>query len=86
MKFVKGDYIYFLDSDDYLADNVLNKTIQKTIANNLDVLIFISKLPEHYNFNESTTNKNKTFNLNITSGVDYMPEICFKNEVWWYII
>ncbi len=39
----KGDYIYFLDADDYLAYNVLNCPLELCEQNNLEILEFNTK-------------------------------------------
>ena len=36
----KGDYIYFLDSDDYIEDNTIEILLNKCIDNNLDMIVF----------------------------------------------
>lgn len=36
----KGKYIYFLDSDDYIEDNLLEKVVNYAEQNNSDVIIF----------------------------------------------
>ena len=34
-----GDYVYFLDSDDWIDDNYLEKMYNKAFANNVDILL-----------------------------------------------
>ena len=38
-----GDYIYFLDSDDYLENNALSKCFELSEKNELDILMFSAK-------------------------------------------
>lgn len=40
MQHAKGEYIYFLDSDDYIEENLLEITIAKMKKENLDVVLF----------------------------------------------
>lgn len=42
MRHAKGEYVYFLDSDDYLLDNALELLYTKSKNDNLDVLLFTS--------------------------------------------
>ncbi len=52
IKLAKGDYIYFIDSDDYLELTALEELYEISKEKNLDILIF--KL---INFDDGTTNK-----------------------------
>lgn len=52
IKLAKGEYIYFIDSDDYLELTALEELYGISKENNLDILIF--KL---INFDDGTTNK-----------------------------
>ena len=52
IRLAKGDYIYFIDSDDYLELTALEELYRASDENNLDLLIF--KL---INFDDGTTNK-----------------------------
>ena len=52
IKLARGDYIYFIDSDDYLELTALEELYGISNENNLDILIF--KL---INFDDGTTNK-----------------------------
>jgi len=52
IKLAKGEYIYFIDSDDYLELTALEELYRASDENNLDLLIF--KL---INFDDGTTNK-----------------------------
>lgn len=65
----KGEYVQFVDSDDYLEPNVLKTLIAKMDADRLDVLRF-----NYQNVNE----KGEVFEPNKVSKpfVDYRDEIC----------
>jgi len=86
IKLAKGDYIYFLDADDYLAYNSLNIILDYIENHHLDVVGFNTILTEDVNlFNQNTNFKIKE--IYISSGLDYI--IKNKNhrlEAWWYII
>lgn len=47
----QGEYVYFLDSDDYLADDAIEKLYKKSKAENLDQLRFVA-----YTFEDGTKN------------------------------
>lgn len=40
LKLAKGEYVYFLDSDDMMADNVLEEMYDNAVAKQLDVMYF----------------------------------------------
>lgn len=73
----KGEYIQFVDSDDYLEPNVLDALVDKMAADQLDVLRF-----NYQNVNENY----EVFDPNKVSKpfVDYRDEVCdgltFLNE------
>ena len=47
----KGEYVYFLDSDDFLADDAIEKLYKKAKAEDLDQLRFVA-----YTFEDGTKN------------------------------
>ncbi|WP_111682705.1 glycosyltransferase [Winogradskyella tangerina] len=81
-----GDYIYFIDPDDYLADHVLSKLIEVAIKENLDILTFGSKSVD---INEMLLNSDQRESPELSkiySGIDYIAKYKFQNEIWWYLI
>lgn len=83
----KGKYVYFLDPDDYLAENVLKTVVYHADLHKVDVLTFISKGTTSSNKNKSKTENRSSLKINtVSSGIEYIGENIFKNEVWWYII
>jgi glycosyltransferase involved in cell wall biosynthesis len=82
----KGEYIYFIDSDDYLASNILNLILNNSIKNELDVLTFLSTRTYNLDVKDSVLNKNQSFLINKTNGIAYIGDVGYKNEVWWYVI
>lgn len=56
MKFARGKYLYFMDSDDYLAETALYELFQVAEQNQLDVLKFSA-----YTFEENSTDFNWEF-------------------------
>lgn len=82
----KGRYIYFLDSDDYLASNVLKTIIDQADKYELEVLGFKSRPTKSYDLYDSNSMDIDNEGINVWDGVTYIAENGFKNEVWWYII
>lgn len=69
IKFANGEYIQFVDSDDYLEPNVLKTLVDKMDADNLDILRFnYQNVNERYEVYEPYK-EHKPF-------VDYRDEVC----------
>ena len=84
----KGKYIYFIDSDDYIATNSLGILLEKSLKFNLDILCFKmirTKTSELKKINPLEIKKNKT---TILTGQDYLIDSnsYYKEGVWWYFI
>jgi len=82
----KGDYIYFLDADDYLIENSLAMLLDCAEKEQLDLLGF-ETLRTH-TFKPNTHN---TFPKNISLdfvglGTSYVAKYNHRNECWWYFI
>ena len=74
----KGKYIQFLDVDDLLVNNILEKSLNLSEKNDLDVV--------HYSYISVYPNGRKGVRyLNTSKGILYQPEIkdimCYNNEV-----
>ncbi|MCF7560043.1 glycosyltransferase [Sabulilitoribacter multivorans] len=82
----KGQYIYFIDPDDYLADNVLEIILYYAEKNNLQILAFSSLGTTKTDINKSQTSNAKSLPIQIFNGREYIASFSFKNEIWWYII
>lgn len=80
----KGDYILFLDSDDYLEKDLL-KELNKSLKNNPDIVRF--QIQEAYESGKTIKYEEKCFTgLN---GVEAFNEICkyhFVENAWCYLI
>lgn len=82
----RGKYIYFLDSDDYIAHNTLNTLIDYLKEFNLDIIGFQSI----YYTDKSNLINSETIKLDsnpkVLSGIDFLqkhPDHLL--EAWWYI-
>ncbi len=85
----KGDYVYFIDPDDYLKPNVLRLLLDTIISYNLEILTFSwtsffdgkSKKITH----EPAVKGDECVPLSqIMTGIDYIAEHKYKSSVWWY--
>ncbi|QDO93534.1 glycosyltransferase [Formosa sediminum] len=84
MELAKGKYLYFLDSDDYLASNVLLPILEYAQTNNLQIVTFQSITTKKRNlYTSSLAGKHTT---KVQSGPNYIGAIGYRNEVWWYIV
>jgi glycosyltransferase involved in cell wall biosynthesis len=82
----KGEYIYFLDADDYLAHNTLGNLIEGLEHYQPDILGFSSQ-----SVMDNTKTNSKHSEIDITSnqifkGIDFLASQNFRPEVWWYFI
>lgn len=83
-KKAKGKYVYFLDSDDYLEENILSIFLRKLVEYDLDCIIFNFKLvdvlgtiiPKKKNYYNSTS---------ILTGCDFLKNHTIVPNVWIYI-
>ena len=87
MTLAKGDYIYFVDADDYLAHNSLAPILDFAISNHLDIMGFnASVINSHETVELNKTTENKT-SLEILTGPQFLKENKdIRIEIWWYLI
>ena len=86
LEFAKGDYIYFIDPDDYLASGVLNDVLNCAFLHDLDVLTFLSTKTKSRDLLVSETNNVAPDEISILSGLEYISALGYRNEVWWYLV
>ncbi len=82
----KGKYVYFIDPDDYLANNTLKIILDCIEVNDLEVLTFLSQGTTSTNLYDSTTDISENLSVSKINGTNYIANNGYKNEVWWYII
>ncbi len=82
----KGDYIYFLDPDDYLAKNTVTTILGLAISNNLDILTFHSMPVVKRHIPNSLNIEHGIKELEVQDGISYIANIKHHNEIWWYFI
>jgi len=76
LKIAKGEYVWFVDSDDYLEPNCLKAIVDVLVNNDLDVL--------HFDYNKLENNEiipyESNYKTKVLSGSDFLKD---KNEIWW---
>ena len=85
LKYAKGKYVWFIDSDDYIEKNVLKNLIFKIKTNNLDLLSFnifdINDDKEVSGFNIKKQPKDIIIN-----GEEYIKHYEIVRSVWCFIV
>jgi len=82
----QGDYIYFLDPDDYIAENTIPLLLRLAEAHNLDILTFNSKSVVNKKYPFSKNIDSVSEDLTIIDGITYIAKKKHQNEIWWYLI
>lgn len=89
MKQAIGDYIYFVDADDYLVRKSLDTVLKMAIDHNLDLSCFDMRIATWEDSENPTLGQNDvdTAKLNVTSGITYLENHEeMRYEIWWYFI
>jgi len=86
LEIAKGDFIYFLDADDYIATNVLKCLLELCELNKLEILGFNTKYTKDGSLIDSLTQNLQELNVQVKDGITFIAERGFRNEAWWYII
>tara|TARA_R110002049_G_scaffold306635_1_gene505438 strand:+ start:12707 stop:13699 length:993 start_codon:yes stop_codon:yes gene_type:complete len=86
MKLAKGEYIYFVDADDYLAHNSLASVLNFAISNQIDVMGFdMLETNSQNDFQLSNPQENEL--PSIISGSQFLKDNRnMRIEIWWYLI
>lgn len=84
LQLAKGQYIYFIDGDDYIALNTLKILIDKAIINNLDILEFSNIRTQSRDLKNSKPKNSAINELNILKGNKYIASRFFHDAVWVY--
>ncbi|MCK0159305.1 glycosyltransferase family 2 protein [Allomuricauda sp. F6463D] len=83
LELASGDYVYFLDADDYLASNVLGRLLDLAETNQLEVLGFRTKHTEDRILFDSSPDD---LTIEVMDGLTFIAEHGYRNEACWYII
>jgi len=84
-----GEYLYFFDADDLLANNALNILVRLCKKNGLDILEFDSKEIEEeklFKFPDSVDYNQNDFNISIYNANSFITKYNFRNQAWRYLI
>lgn len=82
----KGKYIYFVDSDDYIASNVLKQLINYMDANQLNIVTFDYINTVNLSLKISKNKNDILPEIIISDGVTHIANNHFHHAVWTYII
>ncbi|GAA3606622.1 glycosyltransferase [Flavivirga amylovorans] len=86
IELAKGDYIYFIDADDYLAFNILDIILKYAEELDLELLGFNTISTKETDLFISKT-RDKIHNTDILEGVDFLVKNKYHRlEAWWYLI
>jgi glycosyltransferase involved in cell wall biosynthesis len=81
----KGDYLFFIDSDDYIASNTLKQLIDFSNNETLDIIEFETIRTKSRKLNSSITIKVDNSKIIILSGKEYVSSKNFMDSVWAYL-
>ena len=84
MKYAVGEYVYFVDSDDFLEQNVLGKMVELAEENQLDVLKVRSQNIKETIIQVSTDGLDQIYGKVLT-GREYVITKAFPYSVWHYM-
>jgi len=82
----KGKYIYFIDPDDYLAANMLGIVVDYAEKNALEILTFLTRQTLASDLKETQSKQITDLNVDVTTGIEYIANNYYSNEVWWFLI
>lgn len=87
LQIARGEYLYFLDGDDYLAHNTLGRVLKYALVNKLDIAGFDVERTTTMNNIVTSTPSGEVTTSEIVNGIDFMGNCNhYRVEVWWYLI
>ncbi len=81
-----GDYIYYIDVDDYLAAGMLKTVMDQAIQYKLQIITYKTLLVTDSSYPNSVNEGQEPPVLHVTDGMTYIGNLSYKNEAWWYIV
>lgn len=87
LRLAKGEFVYFLDSDDYITSNAMQLCYQEAKINDLDILIFDAKNFSNENLGvvpffrpclPTTVLQGGDFFIDFYSSIDYNAAVCYQ--------
>ena len=84
----KGEYVYFVDSDDFLVPNSLSKVLEIALSNDADVAGFnsLGGSREELVAKSTLINNENRVSSEVMNGDEYIATRNYLTTVWWYII
>lgn len=83
LDFARGDYVWFIDSDDYIEPNVLKTLLDKAYAENLDSLCFNN---QDIYMETGRVVRNRTLKPSgVVSGLEYLRDYSISTVAWSHI-
>jgi glycosyltransferase involved in cell wall biosynthesis len=86
IKLAIGDYLYFIDVDDYLAAGMLKTVMDQALHYNLEIITFKTHVAYDSSHRKSVNEDQKPSALHVTDGMTYIGNNSYKNEAWWYVV
>lgn len=80
----QGEYLFFVDSDDYISRNSLKNVLNKSIKNKLDMMFFDLKQVTDESSADCEYDNNNI--LEIKNGIEYFADNNVNNGPWHYLI
>ncbi|MRT93419.1 glycosyltransferase [Ancylomarina sp. 16SWW S1-10-2] len=82
----KGEYLFFVDSDDYIAPLVLKNLINIAVISQLDFLGFSMTNTSSSNYKSIVDfSKFNPDDIQVYDGLSYISNFNYYNTVWWYL-
>jgi len=86
IKHSRGEYLYFIDSDDFLEPGYLSDFLKIALANNYDFVGFGSKRVSH-RYKDMLISSREELHFKLSGdGIQIIADFNFNNGVWWYLI
>ena len=84
----QGNYIYFIDADDYIATKSLCFILEESLKHDLDILGFKIIRTKNSGIKANNEFKIKDYSLKILTGINYLidSDNYYKEGVWWYLV
>lgn len=79
-----GEYLFFVDSDDYVTENSLDEVLNKTLDNKVDIMFFDLKRVDN-NYEKKYEHKNCE-NITVVDGIKYFTDNNVNNGPWHFFI
>jgi len=81
-----GDYLYFLDADDYLAHKVFKPLLDLCVANELEIIEFNTQETTNEAATDTVSKSGAIETVEVVDGMAYMAAHGFRNEAWRYFV